>query len=226
MSSLPLGSFTTHDYTAMRAWLSRSTDERFEWEWKGGRTGAEWDWGGEPFLSPGMTESLMQKDSTWKEVGRAMEWCGLGRGGYAETLGSHSHLPPPPPTPSSLNHICLLFSATHLHPHPPLTFSLQFLSLFPAALMFFRSSHFSTPAMLWQTYCSGFFFFGPFILALTALAVTVTPCGPSYMQIRVCSIVISIILGGSAISWLHALKQLNFAPPPSQQSFADVLGEI
>lgn len=71
-----------------------------------------------------------------------------------------------------------------------------------------------------------FFFFGPFILALTALAVTVTPCGPSYMQIRVCSIVISIIVGGSAISWLHALKQLNFAPPPSQQSFADVLGEI
>lgn len=160
MSSLPLGSFTTHDYTAMRAWLSRSTDERFEWEWKGGRTGAEWDWGGEPFLSPGMTESLMQKDPTWKEVGRAMEWCGLGRRGggtqklLAPTLICPLHLLPPP-----LWNTSVFFSLPHICIRILRSPCLQFLSLFPAALMFFRSSHFSTPAMLWQTYCSGVFFF-------------------------------------------------------------------
>ena len=60
----------------------------------------------------------------------------------------------------------------------------------------------------------------------THIAVTVTPSGPSYMQICVCSTLITIIVRGRAISWLHALKQLNRAPPPSQQSFADVLGEI
>lgn len=59
-----------------------------------------------------------------------------------------------------------------------------------------------------------------------ALLLTVTPSGPSYMQICVGATAITILVRGRAISWLHALKQLYFAPPPPQQSFADVLGEI
>lgn len=71
-----------------------------------------------------------------------------------------------------------------------------------------------------------FFFLALGFLAFGHGAVTITPSSLSYMQICVGSTVITILVRGRAISWLHALKQLNFAPPPPQQSFADVLGEI
>lgn len=45
------------------------------------------------------------------------------------------------------------------------------------------------------------------------------------MQMCAGSTVFTILVNGMAISWLPALKQLN-VPPPPQQSFVDVLGEI
>lgn len=59
-----------------------------------------------PFCPPGMTESLMQKDPTWREGG---EVCVVGS--MKELLASF----PRSPTPS-LKHICLLFSVTHPFP--------------------------------------------------------------------------------------------------------------
>lgn len=91
----------------------------------------------------------------------AEQWSGVGWGGgggtqklLAPTLICPLHLLPPP-----LWNTSVFFSLPHICIRILRSPCLQFLSLFPAALMFFRSSHFSTPAMLWQTYCSGFFFF-------------------------------------------------------------------
>lgn len=56
--------------------------------------------------------------------------------------------------------------------------------------------------------------------------VAITTSGLSYREICVVFTAITILVRGAAISWLRALKQLNFAPPPPQQPFADVLGEI
>lgn len=59
-----------------------------------------------PFCPPGMTESLMQKDPTWREGG---EVCVVGS--MKELLASFPRSPSP-----SLKHICLLFSVTHPFP--------------------------------------------------------------------------------------------------------------
>lgn len=63
-------------------------------------------------------------------------------------------------------------------------------------------------------------------LAFRHAVASITLSGLSYMQICVGCRVITVLVCSRAISWLRALKQLNFAPPPPQQSFADVLGEI
>lgn len=60
------------------------------------------------------------------------------------------------------------------------------------------------------------FFLALGFLAFGHGAVTITPSSLSYMQICVGSTAITILVRGRAISWLHALKQLNFAPPPPQ----------
>lgn len=193
---------------------------------------------GRPLCPPGMTESLMQKDPTWRKVGE-WEW---GRG-HEGTLGFLSVLCPP----SLKTHLSSFLCHTPFL-HPLLTFYLQYPRLFTAnsykyfshilaspkvysfggfPVTFHATCHFfvwhSGDWALWMQVCS---LISQCSLAFGHTAVTITPSGPSYMQICVGSTAITILDCGRAISWLRALKQLNVAPPPPQQSFADVLGEI
>lgn len=151
---------------------------------------------------PGMTESLMQKDPTWRKVG---DW-ERGRG-HEGTLG-FLFSPFVPPTQKTHLSSFLCHTPFSIRCSPSHSSSRLFTSQSLKCFCFFYISQAARKCDACHISCHLPYF------VLTFFGHKFFACGPSRMQMSASSTDMTIVVRGKAISWPHALKQFNYAPPP------------